>query len=774
MRQLASIGGALPGNLVWSPDGKRLAVGTSRGTLIYDATDLQKQPLKVNGDGQVYFVTNTELSSGNGYWDVKTGQQIPNDQLSTIKPRLSPSGKIEIITRQSEEALHIDLKRQNGRTTTLAIDCAYDLQDIVFNPDETFAALAISESNSEFASITFQLWNIETGALIANLPQSFEIIDKLEFHADGKLLITATHTDAIYGGPFDNVTIWDGRTGKAIGSGGLPLVYSPNNQFFAFVGGSGVLLWSDHEIGTLETNYYNSENSSPPVFSPDNHSIAVPGIDTVLLWSLDHEAIAEKPDFTFPANGGTEFAYSPDGKVLVAQGDATTITVWDLSTGIKQQTFTTEEPMSLMGFSADGQLLRAENSNRQIFWDVQTGAVLASTPGWTGLNADWSRAAYWKGGDVVVVNVQTSNQTVLPAISPYFGRIVGFSPTAEWAMFEGEQLQGYDLAAGKWVFTSEIENASHQIAFTPDGQYFIDQFEARPFTGDSHPTLQYWSTSAPDKPLSTTETDNSVGDLLSPDGNLISNLGRGAGCDDGGGGSYQLQDAHTGLEIAYLGQYGCGPYSHAFTPDSKWVIVGWTSEITLIDLKDTVQSKHMNLHTISPDSYFMQVPASRSIVISQNGRWFAVSLEIPTPDAPEDQPTYRVDVFDLRQIIGSDGKITPTAPVLSILDTRTAFFSPDDRYLLTDSGFWNLQTGKQVANISASVAAFNPAGTLLVTYGEEGLSLWDVGALGSGTAKPLATLPMVGTAPSEIAFNPDGTRLFVRTNDGVSVWGVPN
>ena len=47
--ELGRVGGVLPGDLVWSPDGTILAAGTSAGVKLYNADDLTSDPLQLSG-----------------------------------------------------------------------------------------------------------------------------------------------------------------------------------------------------------------------------------------------------------------------------------------------------------------------------------------------------------------------------------------------------------------------------------------------------------------------------------------------------------------------------------------------------------------------------------------------------------------------------------------------------------------------------------------------------------------------------------------------------
>src|SRR5689334_7969687 len=52
VQEIARVGGALPGALVWSPDDGILAAGTSKGVKLYHTENLNAPPREISGGGQ--------------------------------------------------------------------------------------------------------------------------------------------------------------------------------------------------------------------------------------------------------------------------------------------------------------------------------------------------------------------------------------------------------------------------------------------------------------------------------------------------------------------------------------------------------------------------------------------------------------------------------------------------------------------------------------------------------------------------------------------------
>jgi WD40 repeat protein len=196
VQKLALIGGDLPDQLAWSPDGKTLAAGTSAGVKLYDVAHLDAAPFVIPGGLDVSFNTgDNRLVSGGKTWDVKTGKEITGTE-NNQEPVLSPSGTIHVRTRTENHEIIVSVQHDDGTTITLHTGFSDGYTGIVFSPVEQFAALKFEPAyqESDLPPATVQLWDILHGRLIASLQQHLEFLDTVAFHADGHLLITASYT----------------------------------------------------------------------------------------------------------------------------------------------------------------------------------------------------------------------------------------------------------------------------------------------------------------------------------------------------------------------------------------------------------------------------------------------------------------------------------------------------------------------------------------------------------------------------------------------------
>jgi WD40 repeat protein len=111
-------------------------------------------------------------------------------------------------------------------------------------------------------------------------------------------------------------------------------------------------------------------------FSPDGKVLAAEGDRKIRRWDMT-------TDKELPALGDYTFAvwpaaFSPDGKTLAVAGGDDTVRLWDVATARELHTL----PGARGGekFSPDGRLLatRERDRGRILLWDVRTGAQIAA------------------------------------------------------------------------------------------------------------------------------------------------------------------------------------------------------------------------------------------------------------------------------------------------------------------------------------------------------------------------------------------------------------
>ncbi|MBU2611432.1 MAG: hypothetical protein KJ606_10905 [Chloroflexi bacterium] len=274
--------------LAYSPDGKRLAVGSSLGINFFNSYDLQ--PIR-------FTPTDT--------W-VRALAFSPDGSLLA-------SGSYDPIVRLRRASDGTLLKELSGHTTWV--------RALAFSPNGELLATA-SDDN------TVRLWNAPDGNLYHTFDQGTEGARALAFSPDGTILAT--------GGYDQIIRLWQVSDGTLLrelkGHTGWvrALVFSPDGEWLA----SGafdatVRLWRVADGELLVTREEHTSSVLGLAFSPDGELLASASVDTtVRLWKMPavepYDLLRGHTDFVFSV------AFSPDGKSLASGAVDNTVRVWDV------------------------------------------------------------------------------------------------------------------------------------------------------------------------------------------------------------------------------------------------------------------------------------------------------------------------------------------------------------------------------------------------------------------------------------------------------------
>jgi WD40 repeat protein len=298
-------------------------------------------------------------------WDVATGQNISTLQMRMSPPRgigvfslaFSPDGKTLASAGSQLKLWDVASGQQTANLQLWNGDDFHAPVSVAFSPDGK--TLASGEGKS--TDLTVKLWNVATGQNTATLkgpryPQQTIVArhTSVAFRPDGKTL--ASGCGAIRLG--SEVVLWDVATGKEkkaglsqdadFGSGAVSLAFSPNGQTLA-VGSAGrnVSLWdmaTGKEIRRLQDviaplggliNY--SGQVLPLSFSPDGKILAAGSEgSTIKLWDMatgqtiatleGHNKEVEHPR---KSDASICVAFSPDSKLLALGSWDNTIKLWE-------------------------------------------------------------------------------------------------------------------------------------------------------------------------------------------------------------------------------------------------------------------------------------------------------------------------------------------------------------------------------------------------------------------------------------------------------------
>lgn len=365
-----------PNSIVFSPDGKTLASGSSDNTIrLWDAATGQIKNILTDHRDDVNSVVFTPdgstLMSGSKdktirVWDVATGLQkevLTGHSAPIYSIALSPDGST-LMSGSDDNAIYFwDVV--TGERLEVLRESVAGVDDIAFSPDNAIIA-------TEFGR-DIVLWDIATGLQKQVLTGHTENVNSIVFSPDGNTLAS--------GSSDDTVRVWDVATGQiqkilTERRGNIDwVVFSPDGGTLAGATSGEIFLW-DVTTG-LRKETLAGRNNSSIVFSPDGSTLASGSSDTTIrLWDV---AIGvEKQTFTGHGGSVDSVTFSSDGSILVSGSSDTTIRLWNVATGQHLKTLVGHtKTISSLSFSSNGKILTSGSPDGTLrFWDALTGEHL--------------------------------------------------------------------------------------------------------------------------------------------------------------------------------------------------------------------------------------------------------------------------------------------------------------------------------------------------------------------------------------------------------------
>jgi WD40 repeat protein len=431
LRQLEDVGSA-----AFTPDGKRLAVGTKGGVIeLLDVSPdrlgrrLEGHPasvhlLAVSPDGRTLVSADEgQGSSPEGQqtrtsvrlWDLQTGkvrrQWLGHDD-KVISLRYSPDSRTVAVEDARGHLLLYDVASGNQRQRFPGQPESGRLH--VFSPDGKvlllrdrggpfrewdvargeerrhwggeigIAAMVYSPDGKVLASRGNDglfVWDVATGKELHSFPGHRTPVQTLAFSPDGSLVASLDESQ-VFG-------IWEAKTGRPL----LPMPVDkpqrvPRFQFSA----DGALVSAVVNDGTVRV--------WEPAAGMKERRFRIRTEETIRTW--------EKTGFTLLEPG---IIYRPDGKLLAVAGEDNAVHLWDLAAGRELRALLGQRGLLSSGaagsvvFSPDGKLFASEGKDWSVrLWEVDTGKELQrfegreKEPAWLLFSPD-SKVLVWSVGD---------------------------------------------------------------------------------------------------------------------------------------------------------------------------------------------------------------------------------------------------------------------------------------------------------------------------------------------------------------------------------------
>ena len=299
-------------DIVYSPDGTKLAVATGNGVWLYDAQTGQELVqcaghidkvfnLAFRLDGKILASVGLGDDQTIRIWDVQTGKNLRTFKQQAWDVAFSPDGKTIVCGDASHKVYLLDADTGKLLRTFIGhTGYDYHVQNVAFSPDGKTIAGMGSHSG------TVILWDANTGKLLRTFPGEANQtgLNLLVFSPDGRMLASSHDPGSI--------SLWDVSTGKRLQAiTNVPTiwkassVFSPDGKMIAWKKSLDIVLWdvnSGKEVRTL-TGYreknplrrdrfgrYIWSEDAPFVFfafNPDGKTIATAGFHSVHLWDVN-------------------------------------------------------------------------------------------------------------------------------------------------------------------------------------------------------------------------------------------------------------------------------------------------------------------------------------------------------------------------------------------------------------------------------------------------------------------------------------------------------
>jgi WD40 repeat protein len=383
--------------LVFSPDGKRLAIGSPQGAIIWEvdsrakfaATDGCKNfPGAFSPDGQR--VVMLEACSGSKeaiVWNAANGRKIlelKGHLANVYTAAYNPDGK-RIVTAAGDSTARI-WDAVSGRTIVVLRHSA-SVNMASYDRSGRFVLTASDDG-------TARIWNAETGAEVARLGGHFKDVVSGRFSTDAQRVVTASEdgTARIWRIPllnsarvFKQGVTDDSDQFKPNALNIVRATLSPNSEFIATADASGrIVIWNKATGAQIRVLSGHSEYIRALVYSHDGSQLLTGSDDnTARLWNMSGNGVMVLKGHTQSVRSAR---FNLEENLAVTASEDETVRVWNAHSGILLRMLVgAETPLSDAMFSPDGRWVVARSDRAIYRWHdgalIKEGFEIARAPG---------------------------------------------------------------------------------------------------------------------------------------------------------------------------------------------------------------------------------------------------------------------------------------------------------------------------------------------------------------------------------------------------------